>query len=94
MKRISIDISGCETVDDFYGILLSSLEAPDWHGRNLDALWDSITDDINNIMPPYCIDLSVGTNLSTSVAALLPRVKALFEEAREQDHIKVEFKVR
>ena len=92
MKRISIDISGCETVNDFYGILLSSLDAPDWHGRNLDALWDSITSDINNVMPPYSIELSVGTDLSQSVAALLPSVKALFDEAREQEHIEVEFK--
>lgn len=94
MKRISIDISDCKTVDDFYGILLSSLDAPDWHGRNLDALWDSITSDINNVMPPYSIELSVDTCLSPSVAALVPRVKALFREAREELHIEVEFKVR
>ena len=93
MQRISIDISECETVDDFYGILLTSLDAPDWHGRNLDALWDSITSDINNVMPPYSIEVSVGTDLSQSVAVLLPRVKALFDEAREQEHIEVEFKV-
>ena len=93
MQRISIDISECETVDDFYGILLTSLDAPDWHGRNLDALWDSITSDINNVMPPYSIEVSVGTDLSQSVAVLLPRVKSLFDEAREQEHIEVEFKV-
>lgn len=94
MKRISVDISDCKTVDDFYGILLSSLEAPDWHGRNLDALWDSITSDINNVMPPYSIDLSAGSNLPPSIAALVSRVKTLFDEAREQEHIEVEFKVR
>jgi RNAse (barnase) inhibitor barstar len=93
MKRISIDISSCKTVDDFYCILLSALEAPDWHGRNLDALWDSVTSDINNVMPPYAIELSTDIRLPPSVAALVPRVKALFEEAREQEHIEVEFKV-
>jgi RNAse (barnase) inhibitor barstar len=93
MKRISIDVSGCKNVDEFYGVLLAALDAPAWHGRNLDALWDSITSDINNVMPPYSIELSVGVNPSPSVAALVVRVKALFEEAREQEHIEVEFNV-
>jgi len=93
MKRIFIDISGCKTVDDFYCVLLSALDAPDWHGRNLDALWDSVTSDINNVMPPYAIELSAGISLAPSVATLVPRVKALFEKAREQEHIEVELRV-
>jgi RNAse (barnase) inhibitor barstar len=93
MKRIAIDISDCKNVDDFYSILLSALDAPDWHGRNLDALWDSITSDINNVIPPYSIELSGSVNLPPSVAALVPRVRALFEEAREQEKIEVELKV-
>ena len=93
MKRISIDISGCKTVDEFCGILLSALEAPDWHGRNLDALWDSITSEINNVMPPYSIEVSTDKDLPSTVAALLPRVKALFDEAREKENIEAELKV-
>jgi RNAse (barnase) inhibitor barstar len=38
MKRITLDISDCKTADDLYSVLLLAFEAPDWHGRNLDAL--------------------------------------------------------
>ncbi|WP_431197208.1 barstar family protein [Sulfitobacter pontiacus] len=93
MKRIPIDISECKTVDGFYSTLLLSLGAPGWHGRNLDALWDSITSDINSVMPPYSIELSIGTSLPPSVAALVPRVKALYDDARQQEHLQIEFKV-
>ena len=93
MKRISIDISGCQTVNDFYDVLLSALEAPSWHGRNLDALWDSITSDVNNIMPPYSIEVSGGESSPETVAALTHRVRALFDEACEVEKIAVEFNV-
>ena len=93
MKRITIDISGCQTVDDFYDVLLSALEAPGWHGRNLDALWDSVKSGVNNIVPPYSIEVTGSENLPESVAALIPRVQALFDEAYEMEKIAVEFNV-
>ena len=45
MRQIILDALGWKEKDDFYGDLLPSLGAPNWHGRNLDALNDSIRGD-------------------------------------------------
>lgn len=38
-----IDFSECKYVHDLHEELKNKLELPDFYGRNLDALWDSIT---------------------------------------------------
>ena len=93
MKRISIDISSCRTAEQFYSVLLSALQAPDWHGYNLDALWDSITSDINDLLPPYTIEVSGSNDLPRDLLELLHRIEALFKEARDQEHLEIAFKV-
>ena len=42
MPDIVISAAGWKTADDFYIAFLAAVEAPAWHGHNLDALWDSI----------------------------------------------------
>ncbi len=44
MYGIGLDAAKWRTTDDFYADLLSELKAPAWHGRNLDALWDTLTE--------------------------------------------------
>lgn len=59
---ILINWEGIKTEEEFYSDFLPKLDAPKWHGRNLDALADSlITASINGIEPPYTI-LSVNTD--------------------------------
>ena len=54
MKVIELDASGWLTPLDFYEALLASLGAPEWHGRNINALIDSmIVGDINSVEAPY-----------------------------------------
>jgi|HubBroStandDraft_1064217.scaffolds.fasta_scaffold133615_3 RNAse (barnase) inhibitor barstar len=54
MKEIRLDASKWQTRDDFYDALLPALGAPAWHGRNLDALTDSISsDEINEVRLPF-----------------------------------------
>ena len=93
MKQISIDVSKCQTVDDVYTILLSALAAPNWHGHNLDALWDSITSDINDVMPPYSIEVSGKNEVSDALALLIVQMQSIFEEARANQAIEVSFKL-
>lgn len=51
-----LDASSWTTANDFYDSFFLAVGAPDWHGRNLDALNDSIaTGDINQIEVPYRI---------------------------------------
>ena len=62
MREIRLDASKWKTSDDFYHDLLAALGAPAWHGRNLDALNDSISsDEINEVHLPFRF-LLVGTD--------------------------------
>jgi RNAse (barnase) inhibitor barstar len=68
VRVIKVDASGWQNPVDFYDALLANLDAPDWHGRNLNALIDSvIVGGINGVEPPYRIEVS-GLNLSASAA--------------------------
>ena len=63
MKEIRLDASKWKTSEDFYDALLPALGAPAWHGRNLDALNDSIgSGDINEVRLPFRF-LLVGTDI-------------------------------
>ena len=54
--RIELDGSRWASKGDFYDALLPALGAPTWHGRNLDALNESIRSSrINEIRPPFTI---------------------------------------
>ena len=54
--EIVVNWKEIDTEEMFYNKFLPQVNAPEWHGRNLDALADSIvTGDINGIEPPYII---------------------------------------
>ena len=43
MNRIVIDFSDCLYPDSLHNEIKDKLDLPDWYGKNLDALWDSLT---------------------------------------------------
>ena len=56
-----VDLVAAEWVTalDFYEALLAALGAPEWHGRNVNALMDSmIFGGINKIDPPMVVRIS------------------------------------
>ena len=56
MKELLLDGSGWKTADDVYDAFFSAVGAPVWHGRNFNALNDSIAaGSINAIEVPYRI---------------------------------------
>jgi barstar (barnase inhibitor) len=56
MLEIELDASNWMTAVDFYDALLSALGSPPGHGRNINALIDSmIHGGLNKIEPPYAI---------------------------------------
>jgi ribonuclease inhibitor len=56
MKELTLNGTGWTTKDDFYNAFFEAVGAPEWHGRNLDALNDSIANGaINEIEVPYRI---------------------------------------
>jgi ribonuclease inhibitor len=54
MRELLLDGAEWKNRDDVYSSFFRVVGAPDWHGRNFDALIDSIeTGDINQIEVPY-----------------------------------------
>ncbi len=47
--RIEIDAGGWRDEGDVWDAVLAALDAPAWHGRNLDALADSLGGGINGV---------------------------------------------
>jgi RNAse (barnase) inhibitor barstar len=59
MRQIVIDGEGWVTSDDFYDSFFRAVGAPDWHGRNFNALRDSIcAGQINSVEVPYVITIT------------------------------------
>jgi RNAse (barnase) inhibitor barstar len=54
MRELVLDGRNWQTRDDVYDAFFAAVVAPSWHGRNFNALRDSIaTGDINQIKVPY-----------------------------------------
>ena len=52
--EIIIDWKALSSIDEIYASIFSQVQAPPWHGTNLDALNDSlVTGGINKFDPPY-----------------------------------------
>jgi hypothetical protein len=56
MRVIDLDATAWSSVGDVIDAILAKLDAPDWHGRNVNALLDSIVGgSINGVEPPYIL---------------------------------------
>lgn len=56
MQEIMLDGSAWRNPDDLYDSFFRAVGAPSWHGRNFDAVRDSVeTGQINQIEVPYRI---------------------------------------
>ena len=54
MRQLILDGANWDRCDDVYDAFFKAVGAPSWHGRNLDALNDSIANgQINQIEVPY-----------------------------------------
>jgi RNAse (barnase) inhibitor barstar len=81
IRQIELDASGWKQPSDFYDALLPELGAPRWHGRNLDALDDSIfTGGINSVEPPFAISVTGTDSLSQPMKVFLEKVRAVFTD--------------
>jgi RNAse (barnase) inhibitor barstar len=75
------------TAGDFYAAYLTAVGAPDWHGRNLDALWDSLTGgDVNQHNPPFHIHISGLPEMGGEARRTVERFVALIGEAKAAGH--------
>jgi len=76
-----------QTADDFYVAYLTAVGAPDWHGRNLDAVWDSLTGaDINRRNPPFRVRIIGFAYMANNARQMVERFVAVVEEAKAAGH--------
>ena len=90
MKRIFLDLTDCRTQAGINETLAAALGAPEWHGRNLDAWYDSIvSDDMNAVRSPYVLVITGHGSLSPSLAKYVQKLASLFDDARKEGKIDV-----
>jgi RNAse (barnase) inhibitor barstar len=93
MKVIRLDASGWRSPDDFYSALLPELGAPAWHGRNLNALDDSLYGGVNKVEPPFKVEVEGAENLSSDMRQFLSEVASVFDEVRNEARAEIGFEV-
>jgi len=81
MSLIRLDARDWRTRQDFWAALLPALGAPDWHGPNLDALYDGLVAGENRVRPPVTVEIAVGIPLPDALTAYLDRVRGVFDDA-------------
>lgn len=87
METIALNASRWKNASDFYDAYLAALGAPEWHGRNLDASWDSLTGgDINQRHSPFTIQIRKTAQMGDGARELVKGFKALIAEARAAGH--------
>ena len=91
MMEISLDASDWRSPEDFYSALLPRLMAPAWHGRNLNALNDSLRGGVNRLEPPFVVTVRCTHNLSEQMRAFLSDVASVFDDVRDDTQREVAF---
>ncbi len=86
MQTIDLDAANWSSVLDFYNALLAALKAPDWHGRSVAALVDTMIwhDEINAVKPPYVVVISNAARLNPDVRAEIDDIAQILRGARAE----------
>ena len=89
--ELVIDWAQIKDKDCLYDTLFEQLNSPSWHGRNLNALRDSvIVGDINGVEPPYKVLIRNENEIAEGLIELAEGVKEVFVDAsRENEEIEI-----
>ena len=85
MRELTLDGEGWRSKDDVYSAFFQAVGAPEWHGRNLDALNDSIANgSINKVEVPYRLVLKNYGLISGEAKKVTDDLVALIHEIAER----------
>lgn len=90
---VQLEAAEWQTAADLWAALLPALGAPDWHGPNLDALFDSIVARLNRVQPPMVIELSGVARAGPAAVAYVTRIREVFEDAGREMGERIELRV-
>ena len=84
MRQIVMDGEGWASADDLYDAFFRSVGAPEWHGRNFNALRDSIcAGRINSVEVPYVITIVNYSRVGLAARGMVDDFIALIKELHE-----------
>lgn len=87
VRELVLDATNWETSDDVYNSFFKAVNAPVWHGRNFNALRDSIiTGSINEIELPYRIIIEHFPNMNCGAFKPAMQFAELIREFESQGH--------
>ncbi|VXC89787.1 conserved hypothetical protein [Sphingomonas sp. 8AM] len=92
MPLIRLDARGWQHREDFWAALLPALGAPDWHGPNLDALYDGLVAGENRVRPPLTVEIAIDTPLPEPLIDYLARVTGVFADAARDTGLSIELR--
>ena len=81
MNKIILDLTGCKSLLQLHNIINKTFNFPDYCGKNLDALWDSMRD----YCRPNTIIYIKGTGkLPKSFDGYIKKVFEIFEDVKDE----------
>ena len=87
MKELVLNAREWKTTADIYDALFRAIEAPSWHGRNFNALRDSIAGgDVNRVELPYRIVIDGFDHMGESARHMANDLISLLRELKEEGH--------
>ena len=72
-KQRVLNFSQCEYLSEVHRMIQQELELPEWYGRNLDALWDSLVGimytpaEVTIIYDPNCKDKALADEIDEMI---------------------------
>jgi RNAse (barnase) inhibitor barstar len=94
MQDLVMDAAEWQSVDDMYLSFFRAVGAPDWHGKNFDALRDSIAGgDINRIETPYRLVFANYRLVKSVVKRVSDDFIQLIHELATEEGVAVEIRV-
>jgi RNAse (barnase) inhibitor barstar len=81
VPQFTLNAEGWNSADDFYDAFFAAVHAPSWHGRNLDALDDSIaTGGINEVEVPYRLTVQNAAKAGLDARMMLNSFKEFIDQ--------------
>lgn len=85
MRELIMHSPQWRTQDDVYDAFFRAVGSPSWHGRNFNALRDSIeTGDVNEIEVPYCLLIKDVGAAEPEAAQMIRDFVDLIKELRDR----------
>lgn len=82
MTTLTFDAARWVTFRDIYAAILPALGAPDWHGPNLDAVYDALVAGHSRVPSPLELTIVNVSAASEGVRVYLDRLVTVFDDAR------------